>query len=195
MSCIFVNQRNKHVSITSTVIAEGVNSIYHTVAPNYLPQHPESMFLSPCKKTSSTPVHHISQNYVCVYLNLLYFWIENRKTKDSGWNGSRHPQFNVLLISSCKQFLCVSVIPKQLNFAILLKDLLLIFMLWLCPAFCLWDINIQSTSFTQSLTCLLSASSIFTKINWMLQMQAPNYLSTCNSTIGFVCKELTQPLC
>ena len=49
--------------------------------------------------------------------------------------GSKSPDFNLILISSWIEFWFVKFVPKYFNSSTLSKELLSIFILWLCPAF------------------------------------------------------------
>jgi len=65
--------------------------------PKYSPQHsilkhPQLTFLPQCEPPSFIPIQNDRQNYGYVYVNILYFWIAKRKTKDSAPIIARIPQ-------------------------------------------------------------------------------------------------------
>ena len=108
----------------------GPNIFLTTLFSNTLLSPRSSLSVS----TSFTPIQHNRHNYSFVYLNFIF--LDGKLEDKKFYTEWQHifPDFNLLLISSWMKFRFDMVVPSYLNCSTLSKDLLLIFMLWFCPA-------------------------------------------------------------
>ena len=89
------------------------------------------------------------------------------------------PQFSPLLISTWMLFWFVNVFTKYFNFATLSENLLPIFMLWFCPSFSSWDMNMYRTWFSEHLLMCKSflVTNVFLLFYLMQYVLSPDKLT------------------
>jgi hypothetical protein len=100
-------------------------------------------------------------NIIVLYIltfTLLDSKLEDKRFCTEWWQA--FPDFNLLLISSWKEFLFVRVVPKYLNCTTVSKDLLTSFTLPFCPAFWSRDMTIYLvfSAFTSKPSTLLATN-------------------------------------
>lgn len=106
----------------------------------------------PCKGTGETLVLHA---FIFTLLHI------RQKDKTLNRVAGSISKFNLLLISSCKQFLFVRVFPKYLKYAVFFIDLIVELILQFCLTFCWCGMKIYSilSAFISGLAASLATNT------------------------------------
>jgi hypothetical protein len=139
-----------HYVVFSTLVTPSISDrsiLLNTLFSNTLSLHSPLIVSDqvslPCKTIGKITVLYI----------LIFKFLESKlEDKDPAPNYSKHPVFNLLLISSWIEFWFVKIVPKCLNSSTLSKDLLSIFIPWLLSVFWSRDVTIYLvlSAFTSS---------------------------------------------